>query len=158
MSMLDYIMGWIEIGVDMVVSALFAMNDTVVHGKEADWKDVFYDSVELDWKDIVDIEGNTSSLATSYVQTAVLENYYASGDPHEPERRAVEWTLASNVYGLETVSGSFKVEKARGGELKAVDPQLGGLYVEPPDVDRRKQYKKGMTRDGLDLSDWGEVL
>jgi hypothetical protein len=145
MSMLDYIMGWIEIGVDMIVDA--AAHAITSGGPEpTDWVAEFYESfnpAEGVAKDAV------KNAAEAGIQTTVLYAYDASDDPHEPDYRSVEWSFEMKYLDFELYSYSpgtvtkqqkpdpITKEKTMGGPTKKFSP------IEVPD---------------RDLSKWGTVL
>jgi hypothetical protein len=124
MSMLDYVMGWIDIGVDMVVSAILAHDKTGMHDEGVEWGSVFLES--LNPAGAIG-ENLAQSVGTSAVQTAVLAAYDTTGDDHEPQQRSVKWSVSAGVFGFETFSASIEVEKDQEGSWGAKNAKVGGL-------------------------------
>jgi hypothetical protein len=149
MSMLDYLMAWAEIGVDMIFDALL---HEITSGKgktgaeeqaAKDWKDPFAESLNPFGKVI---EDNAKNAATTAVQLAILYGADTSDHSREPERREVGWSFGATIYGTDVVSVSGSFSKSKDGEWGHSSLEAGGKLVEPG-----KEIADG-------LKDWGPVL
>jgi hypothetical protein len=149
MSMLDYVMAWVEIGVDMIVDAALEAASSDKPAPE-DWTDAFYDSLApASAKGVV--VNNAKNAATTGIQLAVLYAYDTADDPREPDYREVGWSLSTSVYGFETASVSGTVRKDKDGTFSHGAPQAGGKVIEAGDKIVGEQLAGALEK-------WGPVL